>query len=130
MDPETFPARHRLECRDLACLRGERIVFRQLSFAVSAGETLRLTGPNGSGKTSLLRLLAGLGRPAAGTIVWDGAATADDLIEHAAHSVARYKLPKAVVFRSEIQRSPSGKADYRWAKAQAETGPVAEPTDR
>ena len=47
-------------------------------------------------------------------------ATAEELIEHASTSVARYKLPKAVVFRDEIQRSPSGKADYRWAKAQAE----------
>ena len=68
MDSPSSPTRHRLECRDLACLRGERIVFRQISFAVSAGEALRLTGANGSGKTSLLRLLAGLARPAAGAI--------------------------------------------------------------
>ena len=45
---------------------------------------------------------------------------ADELIAHAANSLARYKLPKAVVFRDVIQRSPSGKADYRWARAQAE----------
>jgi acyl-CoA synthetase (AMP-forming)/AMP-acid ligase II len=51
-----------------------------------------------------------------------GAATADELVEHAATTIARYKLPKLVVFRDEIQRSPSGKADYRWAKAQAEAG--------
>jgi 3-oxocholest-4-en-26-oate---CoA ligase len=44
--------------------------------------------------------------------------TADDLVNHASGSIARYKLPKAVVFRSTIQRSPSGKADYRWAAAQ------------
>ncbi|MFV0495315.1 acyl-CoA synthetase [Mycobacterium sp.] len=51
----------------------------------------------------------------------DGAvAEADDLIAHAANSLARYKLPKAIVFRDVIQRSPSGKADYRWARAQAE----------
>ncbi|MBV8346699.1 MAG: acyl-CoA synthetase, partial [Mycolicibacterium sp.] len=50
----------------------------------------------------------------------DGArADAGDLIEHAARSIARYKLPKAVVFRSAIERSPSGKADYRWAREQA-----------
>jgi heme exporter protein A len=75
-------AADRLECRDLACLRGERLVFKGLAFAVAAGETLRLTGPNGSGKSSLLRLLAGLGRPAAGTIAWNGAAVADDLDAH------------------------------------------------
>ena len=50
----------------------------------------------------------------------DGAsANADELIEHAATSIARYKLPKAVVFRLVIERSPAGKADYRWAREQA-----------
>jgi fatty-acyl-CoA synthase len=43
-----------------------------------------------------------------------------ELIDHAAMSLARYKLPKAVVFRPAIERSPAGKADYRWARAQAE----------
>ena len=47
-------------------------------------------------------------------------ATAEDLIEHASKSIARYKLPKAVVFRDEVQRSPSGKADCRWAKEQVD----------
>ncbi len=46
-------------------------------------------------------------------------ASDEDLLEEAARHVARYKLPKAIVRRTEIQRSPSGKADYRWAKAQA-----------
>ncbi|AXN45930.1 Long-chain-fatty-acid--CoA ligase FadD19 [Mycobacterium marinum] len=49
----------------------------------------------------------------------DAAADADELVAHAAKSLARYKLPKAIVFRAGIQRSPSGKADYRWAKEQA-----------
>ena len=50
----------------------------------------------------------------------DGAtASADDLIAEAAKHIARYKLPKAIVFRDAIQRSPSGKADYRWAGAVA-----------
>jgi acyl-CoA synthetase (AMP-forming)/AMP-acid ligase II len=47
-------------------------------------------------------------------------ADADDLVAHAAQTLARYKLPKAVVFRPVIERSPSGKADYRWAREQAE----------
>jgi acyl-CoA synthetase (AMP-forming)/AMP-acid ligase II len=51
-------------------------------------------------------------------------AVADEkaLIDHAAGSLARYKLPKAIVFRPAIERSPAGKADYRWARAQAERG--------
>jgi fatty-acyl-CoA synthase len=50
----------------------------------------------------------------------DGASTdAQELIDHAAGVIARYKLPKAVVFRPVIERSPAGKADYRWAREQA-----------
>ncbi|BBY78290.1 acyl-CoA synthetase [Mycolicibacterium parafortuitum] len=49
-------------------------------------------------------------------------ASADDLIEHASTVIARYKLPKAVVFRPVIERSPAGKADYRWAREQAVSG--------
>jgi 3-oxocholest-4-en-26-oate---CoA ligase len=46
-------------------------------------------------------------------------ADAGELTAHASKTLARYKLPKAVVFRSVIERSPSGKADYRWAREQA-----------
>ena len=50
----------------------------------------------------------------------EGADTsADELVAHAGQSLARYKLPKAIVFRPVIERSPSGKADYRWAREQA-----------
>ena len=42
-----------------------------------------------------------------------------DLLEVAARHIARYKLPKAIVFVDEIVRSPSGKADYRWARQVA-----------
>jgi 3-oxocholest-4-en-26-oate---CoA ligase len=49
----------------------------------------------------------------------DARADAAELTEHAAKTLARYKLPKAVVFRAVIERSPSGKADYRWAREQA-----------
>jgi 3-oxocholest-4-en-26-oate---CoA ligase len=50
---------------------------------------------------------------------------AGELTEHASKTLARYKLPKAVIFRASIERSPSGKADYRWAREQAlqETSP-------
>ncbi|MCH9708570.1 MAG: acyl-CoA synthetase, partial [Actinomycetia bacterium] len=53
----------------------------------------------------------------------DGArAEAREIIDHAAAVIARYKLPKSVVFRPTIQRSPAGKADYRWAREQAISG--------
>src|SRR3954464_10440240 len=57
---------------DLACLRGDRLLFRGLAFDLAPGTALVLTGPNGSGKSSLLRMLAGLLEPAAGTLTWNG----------------------------------------------------------
>lgn len=72
-----------LEARELACLRGERVVFAGLSFALEAGAALLLTGANGAGKSSLLRLLAGLIPPAEGVLLWQGQ---DALADRAAHA--------------------------------------------
>jgi heme exporter protein A len=58
----------RLSGRDVRCVRGGREVFSGLDFAASSGEALAVTGPNGSGKTSLLRLIAGLLTMAGGSI--------------------------------------------------------------
>ena len=68
----------------LECARSERIVFAGLDFAVESGAVLILTGPNGVGKSSLLRLMAGLLEPAAGRITWDGAPMNDDPEAHGA----------------------------------------------
>ena len=57
-----------VEVQDLGCERGGRRIFRNLNFAVAAGQTLSLEGPNGSGKTSALRMLAGLLTPLEGDI--------------------------------------------------------------
>ncbi len=57
---------------NLSCIRSERLVFSDLSFALSAGDLLLLCGPNGSGKTSALRIMAGLTPPASGSIHRDG----------------------------------------------------------
>jgi heme exporter protein A len=72
-----------LQAAGLAAFRGERLVFRDIDFAVAAGGALLLTGPNGSGKSTLLRLLAGLLRPAAGMLIWDGEDALSDPPMHA-----------------------------------------------
>jgi heme exporter protein A len=61
-----------LEAAGLECARGGRTLFRGLSFALKEGELLRITGANGRGKTSLLRLLCGLLSPTAGGVRWNG----------------------------------------------------------
>jgi len=58
----------RLLATDLACRRGERLLFRGLSFELQPGEALQVVGPNGTGKSSLLRILAGLLRPLSGSV--------------------------------------------------------------
>ena len=62
-----------LEALNLGCIRGERRLFKDVNFSLSPGAFLQLTGPNGSGKTSLLRMLCGLLEPAEGEIRWQGA---------------------------------------------------------
>jgi heme exporter protein A len=61
-----------LSVHDLACERGERLLFRQLGFELGRGEALLVRGGNGRGKTSLLRILCGLSAPAAGEVRWRG----------------------------------------------------------
>jgi heme exporter protein A len=61
-----------LEAVNLSCARGDRTLFRSLSFRVDAGALLHVTGRNGSGKTTLLRTLCGLTRAVEGRITWDG----------------------------------------------------------
>jgi len=61
-----------LNAFELKCVRGKRTIFQNLSFRVDPGECLQLTGPNGSGKTSLIRILCGLMQPSRGTVLWKG----------------------------------------------------------
>jgi heme exporter protein A len=61
-----------LEAVDLHCVRGGRTLFDGLNFKLRGGELLRVAGPNGSGKTSLLRIACGLLEPDRGQVRWDG----------------------------------------------------------
>lgn len=61
-----------LTAHRLACVRDDRPLFRELSFGVAEGEVLQVDGRNGSGKTSLLRILCGLANPAEGEVRWRG----------------------------------------------------------
>ncbi|MGQ0547484.1 MAG: cytochrome c biogenesis heme-transporting ATPase CcmA [Betaproteobacteria bacterium] len=62
-----------LEAAGLECRRQNRTLFARLGLRLGAGESLRVAGPNGSGKTSLLRILCGLLAPSAGEVRWQGA---------------------------------------------------------
>lgn len=61
-----------LEASNLECVRGERRLFTEISFSLQPGQMLQVFGPNGSGKTSLLRLVCGLMPPTDGEIRWRG----------------------------------------------------------
>ena len=64
-----------LEAINLTCVRGERLLFRDVNFTLAPGGLLELRGPNGGGKTSLLRILCGLATPADGEVRWNGTNT-------------------------------------------------------
>ena len=104
------------EGRDLACIRGERLVFAHISFALAAGDALILTGPNGSGKSSLLRLIAGYLKPAEGAVYWNGTpANADqDNIRRNLHYVGHLDGVKSVLSVRENL--------YFWARLRGADG--------
>jgi heme exporter protein A len=61
-----------LAVEHLQCIRDDRVLFQDLSFELSEGQLLQVEGRNGSGKTSLLRILCGLTLPIEGTVLWKG----------------------------------------------------------
>lgn len=99
-----------LEALNLRCQRGDRHLFDALQCSVSAGRLLRVEGPNGSGKTSLLRLLAGLAAPAAGSVTWHGQPIARQR-EAFAHSMLYLGHPAAL--KDELSAVENLQADAR-----------------
>jgi heme exporter protein A len=67
-----------LEVRDIACRRGPALLFSKLDFDVFPGEMLCVRGPNGCGKTTLLRCVTGLTRPDSGRVAWLGQPVSED----------------------------------------------------
>ena len=64
-----------LDCKNLTCVREDKILFQNLTFKAQTGEILQVEGPNGVGKTSLFRLIIGLSMPYSGEILWDNIST-------------------------------------------------------
>jgi heme exporter protein A len=89
-----------LTAENLTCLRGGREVFRGLSFSLKSGEALLVTGRNGAGKSSLLRMIAGLVRIAAGTLALDGSET-DGAIGERAHYLGHLDALKTALTVAE-----------------------------
>ncbi len=68
--PESAP--FLLEARHIECVRNEVVIFRRVAFRLQEGALLHISGPNGSGKTSLLRIVSGLLLPSQGGVCWRG----------------------------------------------------------
>ena len=99
-----FADRGELIGEGLGCRRGGRLVFAGLDCRLPAGGALVLTGANGSGKSSLLRLLATLLDPAAGRLSWGGVAVADDAAAYraAVHYIGHLDATKPTLTAREM----------------------------
>ncbi|QOV95490.1 heme ABC exporter ATP-binding protein CcmA [Novosphingobium sp. ES2-1] len=98
-----------LVAMDIACRRGDRVLFRGLSFDLAPREVVHLAGPNGIGKSSLIRILAGLLRPFMGSVERHGAlALSDERLALDGHE----PLENALAFWQRIDRAPQGNADF------------------
>lgn len=73
---DVLPERSGLALQDVWCERGRRTLFGELDLRLAPGRLLRVQGPNGSGKTSLLRIICGLLAPSRGQVLWNGRKTA------------------------------------------------------
>lgn len=98
----------RLAAHDLACRRGDRILFRGLSLALGPGEALRVAGRNGIGKSSLIRILGGLLAPYAGTVDREGEA---GLLDERPALDTHLPLARALQFWERLDGRPAPAID-------------------
>ncbi len=104
-----------LEVTDLACRHGSRLIFSGVGFRVGSGALLVVHGPNGSGKTTLLRCLAGLARPASGTIRID--ADQATFLGHRSAVTATMSVADNLRFWAKVHGYFGKDADVRTQKA-------------
>lgn len=81
------------EAQSLECVRDDRLLFNDLSFTVADSEVLQIEGPNGCGKTSLLRILCGLRLAEAGKVLWQGESIISNREDYYANMVYIGHLP-------------------------------------
>ena len=74
-----MPSHHSITTSDLSCTRGDNTLFKDLSFQLNSGQCMHVIGPNGCGKTSLLRMLCGLRSPDEGLIQWNKKSSQNNL---------------------------------------------------
>jgi len=86
----------RLIAKDISCERGGRLIFEGLSFTLEAGELLELRGANGAGKSSLLRLIAGLNQSRSGTMVLEDAPP-DSSVSELSHYIGHADANKSAL---------------------------------
>ena len=114
----------RLAGDNLACIRGGRAVFAQLNFSVADGEALLVTGRNGAGKSSLLRVIAGLVRLADGRLSLDGGDPEASIAEQVHYVGHQDALKPALSVRENLDFWATYLGD-----AAADTGPALEAVD-
>ena len=109
--PDTREATGLLEGRALSCRRGRRLLFENLDIRMEPGSVTWLRGTNGSGKTSLMRILAGLSHAAEGEVTWNdkplrkAGAEAQAALVYISHANALKEdltLAEAVAFLAEL----------------------------
>ena len=108
----------RLAAENLACRRGDRILFRGLSLALRGGEACQVAGPNGIGKSSMIRILAGLMEPYGGTLSREGEA---GLVDERPALDTHLPLAQALAFWERVD-GPAAAAAYAQAMPQLGLG--------